>query len=326
MRLNAARTADRRVASRERPPARPHPAREVRSGPVGALRSLQRTIGNRATRRLVQRLVADAERSRPAARGLLGLLAPTAPAPVQDEGKSGVGAFGAELAEASAGAPTLQQQFNKDGLLDGELGSDVVPTVFVNPGKTGAARAHFAGGAGGQGNQAAGAITVVAPTIDSADPPAAGGTARAWVRPGTGRATVTRSFTGVLAGRNGPAWYVTTRAALRADRHERLHVASSRGHHNTHIRPLETRVAPRTGTARALRSGTTRAAATAALVAELDWNTSITNFQTADTADNTPGGTVDTTDQARADFWADYGPRTVRGVAYAHYADIPPGP
>jgi Domain of unknown function (DUF4157) len=54
MRLNAARTAGQRGASRVLPPTRPHPAREVRSGPVGALRSLQRAVGNRATSRLIQ--------------------------------------------------------------------------------------------------------------------------------------------------------------------------------------------------------------------------------------------------------------------------------
>jgi outer membrane protein OmpA-like peptidoglycan-associated protein len=54
MPMKAARTTGRGVASRVLPPVRLHPAREVRSGPIGALHSLQRAIGNRATSRLVQ--------------------------------------------------------------------------------------------------------------------------------------------------------------------------------------------------------------------------------------------------------------------------------
>ena len=54
MPLKAARRAGRGVARRVLPPVRLHPAQEVRSGPIGALRSLQRAIGNRATSRLVQ--------------------------------------------------------------------------------------------------------------------------------------------------------------------------------------------------------------------------------------------------------------------------------
>jgi hypothetical protein len=52
----------------------------------------------------------------------------------------------------------------------------------------------------------------------------------------------------------------------------------------------------------------------------------VTNFVTADTADNTPGGAVDTADLASGTYLNDFGPRTVRGVNYAHYYDTPPGP
>jgi hypothetical protein len=325
MRLKAIPVAGQAGARRGLALARSGTSREVRSGPVGALRGLQRTIGNRATSRLVQRLRSGSAPARRVARSSLRLLAPAAPQPMHDGDKSGVGTVG-ELVDSGAQTPRLQQQFNEDGLLDGELSSDVFPEVFVNNGKTGAARAHFAGGTGGRGDQNAGEIAVVAPVIETAAPAAAGGMATAWVRARTGTATVTRSFTGVSAGANGPDWYVTTRAAARADRHERLHVASSRALHNTHISPLETRIARRTGAARALSSGATEADARTVLDAELQWNAAISAFQTADIAANRPGGTVDATDRARADFWGDYGPRTVRGVAYAHYADIPPGP
>ena len=50
---------------------------------------------------------------------------------------------------------------------------------------------------------------------------------------------------------------------------------------------------------------------------------SVTNFATADTAMNTPGGTFDTTDQAKADFYHDKGPKTIGKKAYAHLIEAP---
>jgi len=284
--------------------------------------NLQRTVGNR----LVQRLVRGPAPSQPTAGRSRSLFVPTALEPMQDDGKSGVGPVGQELVETAPQESSSPEQLNEEGLLDGELGSGVYPRVFTNSGKSGSSAAWFAGGAGGQGDQDVGSITVVAPTIESADPPAAGGTATAWVTAGTGTATVTRSFTGVLTGRNSADWYITAMGAARVDKHERLHIASTKGHHDTHIKPLETRVAARTGVAKALSSGATKAAAASALVALLKWNASITSFTNADTTANTPGGPVDTADQATADSWRDYGPRAVGGVNYAHYADTPPGP
>src|SRR5215211_6775416 len=163
-------------------------------GMPATILNLQRTVGNR----LVQRLVMGPAPSQPTAGGSRGLFAPTAFEPMQDDGKSGVGPVGQELVETAPQQSNTQAQLNEEGLLDGELGSGVYPHVFTDGGKSGSAAPWFAGGAGGQGNQGVGSITVVAPKIESADPPAAGGTAMAWVTAGTGTATVTRSFTGVL--------------------------------------------------------------------------------------------------------------------------------
>jgi len=171
-----------------------------------------------------------------------------------------------------------------------------------------------------------GAAAVVAPIIETSGSGDAGATTQAWVRAGSGTATVSRSYTGVLVGANGPNYYITGSAATRIDRHEEKHIQASKGHHDTHIVPLEARVAQHQGQAKALSLGATPAAAKTALETFLNWNASITSFRTSDTASNTPGGTVDTTDLATADFYRDYGPRAVAGVNYAHYVDTPPGP
>src|SRR5262245_52573332 len=294
-------------------------------GMPAAILGLQRAVGNR----LVQRLFSGPAPS-PAAGGLRLLVAPALPVLVNGDGKSDVSAVGDTLVERTTQAPHPQEQFNEAGLLDGELTSDVVPEVFVDGGKTGTAVVNWAGGGGGAGNQGVGTITLVAPVIESRDPPTAGGPAIAWVRPGTGTATVTRSYTGVLVGANGPNFFFTASAAARADRHERLHVASSLRNHDAHIKPLETRIARRTGPGSALTVPSTshfpRITAVADLETELDWNASIARFQAADTADNTPGGTVDTTDMAAADFIRDLGPRVIGGVNFPHFIDTPPPP
>ena len=112
----------------------------------------------------------------------------------------------------------------------------------------------------------------------------------------------------------------------RADRHEELHVQSSHSIHDTFISPLETRVGQRRGAARALTQGATRAEAITALQAATRWNDAVNGFSNGDTAANTPMGTTDTTDMARADFIRDYGPRAVGGTNFTHYIDTPPGP
>lgn len=245
-----------------------------------------------------------------------------------DEGRSGNEpiAEGAPVEEHARVEVTLEQgERNEFGELDGEKMSGVPAEVFVNGGKTGTATVHWAGGGGGLATQGVGDVTLVAPTYDGADPAAAGGQASAWVNTGTGTATVTRSYTGVLVGANG-TYYITASAAARIDRHEETHISSTSSIHNTHIVPLEQRIAQHLGSGKPRASGTTRAQAIAALQTFIDWNTSVTAFRNADSTANRPGGTTDTTDSGTADFYRDYGARTVGGTNYAHYIDTPPGP
>jgi hypothetical protein len=201
-----------------------------------------------------------------------------------------------------------------------------VPRVFIDSGKTGSAGVHWGGGGGGKGNQGVGSVTEVAPVIEASGPPAAGGSAKAWVRAGTGTATVTRSYVGVLTGANGPNYYITAAGSTRIDRHEQMHINSSRSIHNTNITPLEQRVTNRTGEANALSQGSTAAEARTALETLINWSATISAFTTQDTTANTPYGTVDATELAAADYIHDYGPQSVGSVNYAHYIDIPPGP
>lgn len=227
-----------------------------------------------------------------------------------------------EHAETATPKATKESPF---GELDGEVTADVVPHVFVNGGKTGSGLVNWAGGRGGAGNQGVGSITLVAPAYQTAAPSAAGKPAKAWIQSGTGKAKVTRSYHGVQHGATG-TFYFSRRACARADVHERLHVRSSRAIHDLNIKPLERRVSRHKGASQAMKAGTTAAEALAALTTFIGWNTQVNAFTTQDTAANTPMGTVDTTDMARADFVRNYGPRTVRGVNYASYIDTPPGP
>jgi hypothetical protein len=236
-----------------------------------------------------------------------------------------VGAAGGH-AHAAQAAPSLDDgPKNEFGEIEGELTSDVPACLFVDGGRTGEGIVHWAGGDGGVGNQGVGDITLVAPVYEGADPSGTSAAAKAWIRTGTGTATVTRSFRGVVLGANGTYWF-TARARARADVHERLHVAASRRLHDAHIAPLERRIAQHTGEPNARSSGTTRAEAIAALQTFIDWNASVQAFRTDDTAANTPMGTVDAADLRAADFIRDYGARRVNGVRYAHYMDQPPGP
>jgi hypothetical protein len=145
------------------------------------------------------------------------------------------------------------------------------------------------------------------------------------VRAGTGKLTVIRSWVGTNPGNQGAGWYVTRRAARRLDQHEQLHVRNTRTNYNTHLQPLLLRVARHTGARKGVR-GPTAPGAVAALQAIIKWPTSVSAFQTADTAANTPGGTVDTTDLATGTYPVDAGPGTVRGAAYLHRVRLPSEP
>jgi hypothetical protein len=105
-----------------------------------------------------------------------------------------------------------------------------------------------------------------------------------------------------------------------------MHVKSSKEIHNANIKPLDKRVDKYKGKGNAMKTGATAAGALAALQAVIDWNTAVNAFSNADTAANTPMGTVDNQDLASPTFVRDYGAKTVKGTNYAHYIDTPPGP
>ena len=119
---------------------------------------------------------------------------------------------------------------------------------------------------------------------------------------------------------------MTARAVARTDAHEVLHVQSSSALHNTHITPLEARIAQHHTEAAALATGASPAEAVIALIAFVNWNATVNAFRAADQAANIVGGTVDAADVASPTFPRDYGPRRVNGVNYANYFDTPPGP
>jgi hypothetical protein len=278
-------------------------------GVANGLLHLQRAVGNAAVTRL-----------------LIGARPQAIQRQFEEEASQREPAEGQLVEIASEQANPQPESENEFGEIDGAVISDVPPQAFVSRGRTGRATVYWAGGTGGRGNQGVGSIQqLVAPVYDSSPTARPGGLARAWVRPGTGKAKVIRSYIGVPAGNNSP-YYITTRAMHRIDRHEVKHIRSSKGIHDSHIKPLERRMASRRGRRNALRSGATEADAIAALQTLVNWNPGVTGFATDDSTANTPGGTTDTTDQATPDFIADYGARTVRGRNYAHYVDIPPGP
>jgi hypothetical protein len=291
--------------------------------------SSQQKMPNIDSRRLLEKQIKSCKIKNPPS--LAKVVNPTV---IEEKDKTGSNMMEKQSTDIESENANLREEYNEFGFLDGEQLSNVHPYNFIDGGKTGSAIVHWAGGGGGRGNQGVGDITLVAPVIEGKDAPKPGDKAEAWIRPGTGTATVTRSFTGVLTGANGPDRYFTAAAAARADRHERLHIASSKGIHDTNIVPLERRIDKHRpwstlplvgniwGTSNSLKAGSLAADAIAALTTFIDWNTAITNFRTADTAANIPGGTVDTTDSAQPDFIKDKGFRTVAGHGYAHYFDI----
>ena len=198
------------------------------------------------------------------------------------------------------------------------------PLAFTDAGRTGTVAWSGGGGAGAHGNQATGSLqTNVPPTFFQTS-----STADAWIREGTGKIDVTRSWTGVSGGNQGNGFFLTAGAATRINQHEMQHVANVRGHYNTVIDPLLNRVLNFTmdlATASAVRPPASPRSIPA-LTAIIQWPASVTQFQTRDTADNSPGGTVDTADLASGTYPVDAGPGTVAGTAYNHRIRTPAEP
>ena len=300
-------------------PREPEPAQPDRSL---ALLAMQRGVGNA----VAARFVADLQ--------LAGAV-PAAMLPEIEAGPVEMGEFVGQpvpaTGEGHGEAPALPEPAKSEfDEYDGEVQSEHKACAFVDGGRVGEAAIYWAGGGGngGRGLQGLGDITLVAPVYDGAEPAAAGGQATAWIQAGTGTLTVTRSFRGVIAGAGGN-WWFTAAARTRIDTHERLHVAATKAAHDTHIVPLEQRIAAHTGQANARTAGSTKADAITALQTFINWNTSVAAFRTEDTTKNTPGpplGPVDAADKASGTYVTNYGPRTEGGVNYVNYADVPPGP
>ncbi|MEP6871381.1 MAG: hypothetical protein ABI939_05965, partial [Anaerolineaceae bacterium] len=151
--------------------------------------------------------------------------------------------------------------------------------------------------------------------------------AKAWIKSGTGKVAVVRSFIGVPSGNNGVykhgggATWITGKAASRIDKHEKEHIKTTKALHDAHIKPLEKRVSTYRGMTGNNKDGADEAAAIAALQTEINWNTAVNDFATNDTAQNTPMGPVDTIDLAKPDFYFDFGARDVKKVTYDHFVD-----
>jgi hypothetical protein len=188
------------------------------------------------------------------------------------------------------------------------------PHAFTDGGRTGTVPWAGGGGAGARGNEPAGSIQVQVPPTYTATAGPGPGMFSSAITAGTGRLGVTRSWLGVVSGAQGNGRWVSVAAAALINTHETHHVASTRALYTTHLTPIETRVA---NAALGQNAGGTGPAAIAAHQAAIAWQPGITAFQSADTAANAPGGTVDAADIA-AGWVVNIGAGTVNGTNYTH--------
>lgn len=332
-RLVAARQTPRR-AGLGRGPA---PARHASWLPATGMDDLQRV----AAPALLQRQALDLQRlaGNQAVVQLVQARRPAVATPLTiqrefiDEGETGEATIepaAGEVTQPDLGGQAEQaeptpQSMNEFGEMDGSIDTGVAPHTFLNKGQVAKGKWHHCGGSGGKGNEGVGSADLVAPAYDSAPPKKAGGQATAKVRKGTGKVKVKRSYNGVVPGDNGPAtWagsgggdvFIMWSAVERMAKHEAGHIKETKKFHDADIKPLETRL-------KATRKAATEADAISALQTHVDWNASVNSFATSDTSMNTPGGTFDTTDQAKADFYHDKGPKTIKKKAYGHLIEAP---
>lgn len=204
--------------------------------------------------------------------------------------------------------------------------ADIFPRVFVSGGRTGTVVFAGGGGAGPRGNQTVGSIQAQVPPIYDSRSLGTLSNSEAWVRAGTGSLSVTRSYVGMNSGDQGNGYYVTPRAAARTDQHEAAHVQNSETHYNTHLRPMLNRISNYTPAAAGgggrVVARFLQSSARSALAGIIGWATAITNFQTADSADNRPMGTIDRSYLASPTRLVDSGPGTVGGTAYQHRVHV----
>ncbi len=311
-----------RSAKRSEEDAQGNPLLHGVPGTASALLALQRSAGNaavvallegRATIPVIQREFEDGGET-----GQEPLAEAGGPVTQPDLGE-----------DAAGGGSPAAESTNEFGDMDGSITGGMEVHAFSNAGQTATSQWHHAGGAGGVGNEVTGSSVLVAPGYDTR---AAASGFVAWIRQGTGTVRVRRSWTGVPQGNNGVAhWagsggglvYIAATGVSRIGTHEAGHVGETRRIHDARITPLERRLAPYRGAGNRSMAGATAAAAIAALQAHIRWNPALTDFSNDDTATNQAGGTFDTTDQARANFYHNKGPRAVGGVNYGHYIEAP---
>jgi hypothetical protein len=203
-------------------------------------------------------------------------------------------------------------------------GDNCFPQAFADGGQTGTVVWAGGGGAGAHGNEAAGSVqthippTFSAQTLSPTD-------ADAWVKIGTARLDVTRSWVGINSGNQGNGHFVTSKAAARINQHETLHVANTRSNYKAHIEPLLNRVGEFYAGVKT-QHAPTQAAAITALQNYIRWAGSVTAFQNADRAANQPGGTVDSADLKSGTYPVDAGPGKVGGVNFQHRVRLPSEP
>jgi hypothetical protein len=195
--------------------------------------------------------------------------------------------------------------------------------AFTNGGQTGTIAWAGGGGAGPHANEGVGTVQNLVNPVYEAKSNKDTKDADASVRAGTGKADVTRSYLGARTGDQGNGHFVTAAAAARLNAHEVLHINSTQGHYNTHIKPMLERVADHS---LGLNIASSEAAAIAALKAKIKFPESITAFQTADNTDNKPNGTVDTNDKASGTYVEDRLAGNVAGKAYQHRICTPGEP
>jgi hypothetical protein len=276
------------------------------------LLSLQGQIGNQAVQRLMSAHAASAPRAAPRVGSEPG--SPVVQRQFDDEDKVAEDAVGfmrgpAQRPETATAKP---ERVNESGLIDGEITSDVQPHAFIDGGRVAEGTWHHCGGTGGVGVETLGDATLVAPVFKTS-PPGKDGVAKAWIRHGTGKVKVKRSYRGVTHGVQGAytaappgTVWMSPRARDRVDKHERKHIKKTKEIYDAHIKPLEERIDKYRGFLKAKKQGVSEAAARTALETEIDWNQAVTDFANEDIAQNTPMGPVDTDDMATADMYRDY--------------------
>lgn len=312
---------------------RPRDGSVVRGDPEGVHSIRQAIAVDRRSVPALQRLAGNAA----VAQALLaadccGPRSPVVQRDLDDQGQVGEGTLGdagpvsqPDLAETGGGGGELMvENVNEFGEYDGLLTTSAVPHAFSDKGQVASGKWLHCGGTGGKGNEGTGSSTVVAPVYES-KPATATKPAKASVRKGTGKVKVTRSWNGVVPGDNGTAtWagsgggrvFVMWSAVARIATHEKGHVKETKKFHDAEIKPLEKRI-------KATQTGATEAAAVTAMQTHVNWNATLASFAAKDTAMNTPGGTFDTTDQAKANFYHDKGPKKIKKITYAHFIEAP---